>query len=899
MGLVFEEQSIMGIEETDSFHSEGYKIWLPTESSVTPTNLDIPPQSAPPTLNGLTLPSVALTSVDNPLEDSYKEVIKNISIYIEDFEQRKKELLKPEYKKLIFVIGNSGTGKSTLLNYLAGDDLVAEKVDGRWIVKNNTPSDVVIGHGLESQTFFPGFKKVSGTVYCDMPGFGDTRGTGKEIAKAIFMKSISDYVDEVKILVVIAYSDIDARAKGLRSLVKSLSSFIHHLNDLNNGIANNGIAIVVTKVDTSDTDSEVLQDISTVLSKFAKENCAESSFLQSVISQERLKIFRKPSKAGSLKDIDIPGLGKVFVDEQKSIQAMVEATSYLSKSQVDFGYSIISDAQLNSVDIARELQNEMSTDMKDIFEDIRKYYSSKIATATDIYELKEIFDIQDWSKEQFNFSSPVLFLQGVIEKLSEYRVSVNQDRFKRFLVKNQFLNFLQRLSEQIDKYSNYQALDSFLGFLNEERRFNQVLISLVEIKLSDESVIRKLYELKTKDHRNNEALISELVDGFIGFTKPQKLQINQLLDCILKSPESKDQGNQRIVVGQVIKLSEALALIKDKEVESLCICAAKAVIMDAQDLTLPSINVSILSPEWYMFGANTIRLDGKNGKPLAQEKANSGATDGADGDDGVPGNRGHNGGDFLGVGNAFYNSLGLTVNVNGGKGGSGQNGGDGHKGQDGRAAENPRDATDAKGSTAANRSERIVVAKSTTPSWFGSYETTTAKYKTFGELGGKGGNSGRGGKGGTGGESGLVSTFQKSSEAKVNIIRNAGGSGISGSPGSAGLGGSSSKSKLQTSSSTESSDMGPGPSPTAAGPEFWQNIEEEEYNPKSGPAGKTPDELNPEESKPLDNKKVDMIWYEPFIEYKKNVAESLGNKYLKHYIEKFIGTLNEIQGKLE
>lgn len=431
-------------------------------------------------------------SADESSEESPEKIIKKISDYIEEFNQ--KDILKSEYKKLVFVVGNSGTGKSTLVNFLAGDDLVAKKINGKLIIDNNTPSDIEIGHGLESKTFFPQFKNISGTVYCDMPGFGDTRGIVEEIAKAIFMKKIADYVDEVKILVTIAYSDIDTRAEGLRSLVKHLSDFIGNIN-----VFDNGVDIVVTKVENSTkiengnyvskTDEEIIEEIFVTLNSFTKETLDESSFLDSVISQKRLKIFRQPSGEGTLKELELPQLGRIFEIEQKNIQNTIENTLYLSKAKVDFGYSITSDAKLDSIGIAQKLKAKMVADMNAIFAAIENHYSNQVKSATDIYELKKFLDAQNWNKKQFDLGKSTLFLKEISQKINKLRISISSVKFKEFLAKNEFLYFLQSISNnKVEKYNNYQALDSFLTFFRKEENFSQALINLVDIKLTGDSL---------------------------------------------------------------------------------------------------------------------------------------------------------------------------------------------------------------------------------------------------------------------------------------------------------------------------------------------------------------------------------------------------------------------------
>lgn len=850
-------------------------------------------------------------SIANELpENSHEQVIKRVLEYKREFDQE--DILKPQYKKLVFVVGNSGTGKSTLISYLAGDNLVVRKINGKLTVDNNTQDDIEIGHGLESKTFFPRFKDICGTVYCDMPGFGDTRGIIEEISKAIFMKEVADYVTEVKILVTIAYSDIDARGHELRSLVTNLSRFIPDINSFHDGID-----VVITKVESNvktkqgrpvfDADEDIIQEICDTLNNFIKNNFNKFLFFKSIIDQKRLKIFRKPLEEGTLRDLELDGLGKVFENEQKDILNSMNNTSYLSKATVSFGYSVTSDAQLDSIGIAKALKVKMANDMAAIFAEIQKYYSSKINTATDIYDLKRMFDTQDWGKDKFVFSNPISFLQDLEKKLNEFKIGINQVNFKNFVNKNKFLDFLRSLSVQIDKYENYKALDFFLDFWANEKSFNQVLLDLVNIKLSEQTLIDNLNKLK-KD-RNNERLISDIVKGFGSFTEEQKSEIKKLLDCILKSPEVKDNGDLKIVVGHIVKLSEVLELIskenKSKNIKSLCIYSSKAIIMDNKSLELRSKNVSIISPEWYMFGMNKITLDGEDGKPHDSSKAadvNGCNLDGygKNGDDGLPGKSGHSAGNFLGVGSEFFNPSGLTISANGGTGGNGQDGGNGSKGKDGSDAEAYKDFE----ATKTDSLGREIDVKKYEPNGIqdGNERVLSSKikkqdYKRAGTSGMKGGSGGKGGKGGLGGESGIVEISSiKIKEPQIKIFVCNGSDGKNGKSGDNGQGGKHGKDAYTTFfKETQRAAASGALFATTVVNYGLQNSRMSDDKGKAND-GDVPKTLN---SKDIENpQKIEMTWYEPFIQYKKYMAENIANKFLKHNTEEFLKALNEIQGNL-
>ena len=424
-----------------------------------------------------------------------------------------------------------------------------------------------------------------------------------------------------------------------------------------------------------------------------------------------------------------------------------------------------------------------------------------------------------------------------------------------------------------------------MSFLDKEKEFNQTFIDLVDIKLTDENIIRNLDELR---NNRDEELISKIVNNFSSFTEDQKSEINKLLDCILKTPETRDHEDFRVVVGHIIKLSEVLELIKGKNIESLDIYSSKAMIMNDKGLELQGKNVSIITPELYMFGNNKIILDGLNGEDPNPPQADEG-TALIPAEPGSPGKAGHSAGNFLGVVNAVYNPAGLIISANGGNGGSGQNGGDGHKGENGKDAPDPE----------TSKKSRILIdsSKDFKPSFGTSEETLTIEYKTEGKLGKKGGDSAVGGIGGFGGKKGYIELLSSNSNSVINIgiEQNEGTQAENGSPGKPGSGGESGKDKLQTYTKVKYiPQRGAGYST-----EFWSSITTKDHDPPKVDDGcKPPDGVVNDKDREPPPEAVPMTWYKPLIEYKKCFTENLGNKFLKHNTEEFFSTLHEIQGTL-
>ena len=85
-------------------------------------------------------------------------------------------------KNAIMVLGLSGTGKTTLVNYLNGNEMICFKKNGIWVVdlknQTNIKSCGSIGHESQSETLYPSICTPFGAnySYVDNPGFKETRG---------------------------------------------------------------------------------------------------------------------------------------------------------------------------------------------------------------------------------------------------------------------------------------------------------------------------------------------------------------------------------------------------------------------------------------------------------------------------------------------------------------------------------------------------------------------------------------------------------------------------------------------------------------------------------------------------------------------------------------------------
>ena len=137
-------------------------------------------------------------------------------------------------KDAVIVLGNTGAGKSTFINYLAGCELELKRISGHGrvlVVKNKAlggECDEVmrIGHGAPT-TFMPQIAEVEWETYCDCPGFSDNRGPEINIANAVNIKQALSRAASIRMVVMVNYYSLKAdHGNGFRDLLRTLTDLL-------------------------------------------------------------------------------------------------------------------------------------------------------------------------------------------------------------------------------------------------------------------------------------------------------------------------------------------------------------------------------------------------------------------------------------------------------------------------------------------------------------------------------------------------------------------------------------------------------------------------------------------------------------------------------------------------
>lgn len=141
-----------------------------------------------------------------------------------------------ENNEAVIMIGDTGVGKSTIMSFLAGSELVV-KFDGLKPTLDTTQkTKIKIGHEKFSETSVPTKVVIENMAFYDCPGFKDNKGEEYEISNSFFVQRLLDIYQKVKIVLVVDETHIsEARADKLPKLVRNLHKSFKTFEDIKDG----------------------------------------------------------------------------------------------------------------------------------------------------------------------------------------------------------------------------------------------------------------------------------------------------------------------------------------------------------------------------------------------------------------------------------------------------------------------------------------------------------------------------------------------------------------------------------------------------------------------------------------------------------------------------------------
>ncbi|XP_014283567.1 uncharacterized protein [Halyomorpha halys] len=757
-------------------------------------------------------------------EDSCKsDLTKSISDLLNRGDEKIKCCLN---KDLVLIIGTTGTGKSTLAQYLAGNtDRLHSKptssgtsfiiVDEDDAISNNST--------IFSKTVFPSLveNKISDIVYCDCPGFCDTRSAAYDIAANYFINAIVDGARRVKLVFAIHHAAVEEgnERAPFMEMVKHATKFIKNIEKYKNSIA-----LVVTKVSGYNkngriSDEKIVGGIAgfmlSALKDLEKEGHGSSSqyerdirFIKILLvnvneDYEKIGIFRKPEEAGRLSELD------ETLEERNLLQKIVlNNIQFIETEKGDFGYTLSADSHNHVTELVNIINEEVSGDIIRLSYEVERYYRSKEDFDLELWRttfesLYEVFSGIQTEALTNRDNDSQQYLKRVIDNIKTIDSKISEIYLKKISSKYRQLEFLKTVSERghrVDPSCVAQGIAQVKEFFHHSSKWYKFLCKLYSILTSysiQMSSTFNTFVLEEEDVRLSEISLDpnlyKIFNDDLGYDNIKDVILNKskiktfehLLNIVLKdNVETSRPTNERLlIVGRFLKLSEIKRIFQNYKPKRIDILALNKIFIDSDlDETGNELQLTIIAPTWDIIGEPCIRLDGRSGAAHEPPKAANG---GERGSAGLPGGAA---GIFVAVGHQFINDEHLRVSAVGGRGGPGQDGGRGSDGQDGLDPDIPdwEDIDVQKKKWRESGFNVHIVVRHIIPIVRILEREKVDVTGTSGTSGATGGDGGRGGFGGPAGRVIIVNTSGSQTKFKVNCCNGEGGEAGSGGAGGSG-----------------------------------------------------------------------------------------------------------------
>jgi energy-coupling factor transporter ATP-binding protein EcfA2 len=227
-------------------------------------------------------------------------------------------LISSKDKDIVLLIGNTGAGKSTTLNFLKTLDMGISIVDGQPEFQNPVnlqPSDYAnISSGGDSNTLIPKFMEIDGTIIYDLAGWKDTRNTVDNLIGAAFVQQIIGNAKTVRVVFVADESSVILdRGTPFKAFLNNAEKVF---SDVIPDIGKSSI-IVVTKAVSYDNG------IWDFLKRKLTESCFQTDLLLNIWSSSKVLPFSKGKLDNGERQAiltAIHGLEKTIIEPQQKIK---------------------------------------------------------------------------------------------------------------------------------------------------------------------------------------------------------------------------------------------------------------------------------------------------------------------------------------------------------------------------------------------------------------------------------------------------------------------------------------------------------------------------------------------------------------------------------------------------
>lgn len=381
------------------------------------------------------------------------------------------DMPRPEVKDVVVVIGKSGAGKSTFVQFFANstNTLKSYCLFGQCWVDDDSSN---IGGGIISKTFLPNMVvHDDATPFFDMPGFDDSRNESIEIANSFFVQEAIKPSEKVKIIILTLdrYFESSNRVDFL-DLLKYTSVFVKEPLKFTGSIS-----LIVNRVPYADTYEDVLgravfyiQNVMTDFDDVAFDDELRPNALN--IMNELVKtetvggydpinigIFRSPTS--SMGNATLLKEDPVFQENMAHLNNLISGVSVFKPTiDGDFGLPVSSEAKLLldhiatqvSADIVNEIVLFANAVLTHVIETFTAVSQNRPVDLPELEIMVRGILTADYSFADTPDESASFYINETIEAINSFGNGFVTDTQKNLLDFSSFLQFVEDLKGPIN-----------------------------------------------------------------------------------------------------------------------------------------------------------------------------------------------------------------------------------------------------------------------------------------------------------------------------------------------------------------------------------------------------------------------------------------------------------------
>ena len=463
--------------------------------------------------------------------DKIQKIHENMEELKKKIEEFHIDQSKENCPTLAVLIGGTGSGKSTFMHILANKKLIVKEDSYKnKILESETSWDEFkIGHDHSSETEIPGiwFDRKRNVIFCDCPGFFDTKGSAQDIVNIFSIVTLLNQVKKVKLVLMIS-QDVGESYRAQNS--KKQFDIVNKMSEVK--FSEKGICMIITQTEEELRTPRKIEAFLDGMGAFDEKEEPVLNILAKE-SEKRIFILENPEELevneeyNKFTEADMERFMK-FINNKNDYYKPKDKVP-LNESALLFILSVINSLdRMNSIihEFVIQMINDYETEIEQSPEELDKWKNIVMNFKKKEYEslnnfsseLKEIFQKEEY-QAIYKKIEHIQFLLSIFDKIDFNELSPSDARSCSHFMKSvsnesitkNFQKELQVIEKEIDNEDKRRtAVEERLQECNKrveaEKARLQAENRASEIEVEKKKIMDELSkkEKKLREHEKNQ-----------------------------------------------------------------------------------------------------------------------------------------------------------------------------------------------------------------------------------------------------------------------------------------------------------------------------------------------------------------------------------------------------------